>query len=176
MSDKKIWTIGHSTRSFKDFVDILYSYKIEILVDIRRFPGSRKFPHFNSEYLVHALPEQNIEYLHLEELGGRRKVQKGSKNTAWRLASFQGYADYMETKEFEVAVDHLQKTAKGKNVAYMCSEAVWWSCHRSLVSDYLKFRNWEVIHILGPEKDMEHPYTKPAKIIEGNLSYQKVEE
>src|SRR5690606_27178628 len=97
----EIWTIGHSTRSSEGFINILKSFKIEILVDVRRFPGSRKFPHFKSEELAITLQDNNINYLHLESLGGRRKVQPDSQNTAWRLASFQGYADYMETEEFQ---------------------------------------------------------------------------
>lgn len=171
--DKKIWTVGHSTRSIQEFVEILNSFGIEILVDVRRYPGSKKFPHFNKEKMENTIPEKGIEYIHLENLGGRRKVQKESKNNAWRLKSFQGYADYMETEEFKMAADKLQKLASEKRVAYMCSEAVWWSCHRSLISDYLKIRNWEVMHIMGENKKMEHPYTKPAQIIDGELSYQK---
>lgn len=171
--DKKIWTLGHSTRSIKEFVEILNSFGIEILVDVRRYPGSKKFPHFNKEKMENTIPEKGIEYIHLENLGGRRKVQKESKNNAWRLKSFQGYADYMETEEFKMAAGKLQKLASEKRVAYMCSEAVWWSCHRSLISDYLKIRNWEVMHIMGENKKMEHPYTKPAQIIDGELSYQK---
>lgn len=172
-SEKKIWTIGHSTRSIIEFVEILNSFRIELLVDVRRYPGSKKFPHFNREHMENSLPEKGIEYVHLENLGGRRKVHKESQNTAWRLASFQGYADYMETEEFKNAADQLQKFAREKKVAYMCSEAVWWSCHRSLISDYLKIRDWEVIHIMGQEKEMEHPYTKPARIVDGKLTYQK---
>ena len=172
-SENKIWTIGHSTRSISELEEILNSFKINLLVDVRRYPGSKKFPHFNREQMEISLPDNGIGYLHLENLGGRRKVDKGSKNTAWRLASFQGYADYMETERFIQAADQLQKLAAEKKVAYLCSEAVWWSCHRSLISDYLKIRGWEVNHIMGPNKDMEHPYTKPAQVVDGKLSYQK---
>lgn len=173
MALKKIWTIGHSTRSFQEFRELLDSNKIEVLVDVRRFPGSRKFPHFSKENLEVALPEAGIDYLHLEALGGRRKANKESKNSAWRLASFKAYADYMETEEFQVAAQELQELAGEKRVAYMCSEAVWWSCHRSLISDYLKVRDWKVEHIMAAGKVTDHPYTKPARIVNGELSYKE---
>lgn len=170
---KTIWTIGHSTRSFQEFSEILDSNKIQVLVDVRRFPGSGRFPHFNKENLEVSLPECGIAYVHFEALGGRRKTSKNSKNSGWRLASFRGYADYMETEEFAEAVKQLQEIATEKNVAYMCSEAVWWSCHRSLISDYLKVRDWKVLHIMNAGKTSEHPFTKPAKIVNEKLFYTK---
>ena len=171
--EKEIWTIGHSTRTEEEFVELLRNFRIELLVDVRRYPGSRKYPHFNKDHLEIALPRQQIEYLHLEDLGGRRKVRKDTRNMAWRLISFRGYADHMETEVFQEAAQQLQEIAREKRIAYMCSEAVWWSCHRSLISDYLKIRGWQVDHIMGPGKAMEHPYTKPARIIDGKLSYEK---
>lgn len=173
MIKKEIWTIGHSTRPLADFLELLRSSNIEQLIDVRRYPGSRKFPFYNKENLEISFPENQIEYLHLEDLGGRRKAKKDSNNSAWRLASFRGYADYMETDPFKEAAEKLQEVAKHKRTAYMCSEAVWWSCHRSLISDYLKIRDWEVSHIMGLGKSMEHPYTKPAQIINGKLSYKE---
>lgn len=170
--DKEIWTIGHSTRSLEDFLELLHFFKIEQLVDVRRFPGSRKFPHFDLENLVSSLPENGIGYLHLEDLGGRRKVNKESKNTAWRLASFRGYADHMETEKFQEAASRLSNSGLKSKVAYMCSEAVWWSCHRSLISDYLKVRGWKVNHIMDVDKIIVHPYTKPAEVEDGELSYR----
>lgn len=172
-SGREVWTIGHSTHSMAHFVQLLKSFEIEILVDVRRYPGSRKFPHFNKDQLASALPEAGIKYVHLEELGGRRKAKKDSKNTSWRLLSFRGYADYMETDTFEKAMEELEQFTKDFRVAYMCSEAVWWSCHRSMVSDYLKAKGYRVTHIMGEGKSMEHPYTKPAKVIEGKLVYGK---
>ena len=165
-----IYTIGHSTHSIEGFMDILKAHKIEILVDIRRFPGSKRYPHFNKESLKEALLVRNIEYLHMESLGGRRTPEPDSNNTAWRNSSFRGYADYMETLEFKNGIEKLAGLALLKTTAYMCSEAVWWSCHRSLVSDYLKIRGWKVMHILGKEKSQEHPYTSAAKVSEGQLS------
>lgn len=170
---KMVWTIGHSTRSIDEFISLLNSYHIELLADIRSLPGSRRFPHFNKESLEVSLPENEIQYVHLRELGGRRKVQPGSVNTGWRLAAFRGYADYMETPTFKKAILELENYASGKQTAYMCSEAVWWSCHRSMVSDYLKLLGWTVIHIMGRNNSQEHPYTAPAKIVNGELRYTK---
>ena len=172
--EQKIWTIGHSTHSLQHFVEMLQSFKIEVVADIRNFTGSRKFPQFNLESLQNSLSEYGIEYIHFKELGGRRKPKPDSKNTGWRVEAFKGYADYMETNDFLAAVKELQKIALKKRVAYMCSEAVWWRCHRSLVSDYLKFYGWTVLHIMDIGKSAEHPYTKPARIIDGELGYPKI--
>lgn len=173
---KTIWTIGHSTRPFEEFVAMLYSFKIEMVADVRSFPGSRKFPQYNKETLAITLPENNIEYVHLRDLGGRRKVNKDSKNTAWRVLAFRGYADYMETEEFKKGIVQLEGLAVTKRVAYMCSEAVWWRCHRSMISDYLKVHDWKVMHIMAIGKEDEHPYTSPATIVDNELSYEPQEE
>jgi len=171
--DKTIWTIGHSTRPMEEFIAMLHSFNIELVADIRSFPGSRKFPQYNKETLQVSLPQSNIQYVHLKSLGGRRKVKPDSKNTVWRNAAFRGYADYMETNFFKDGIAELEKLALKQRTAYMCSEAVWWRCHRSMVSDYLKVRGWKVMHIMGIAKDEEHPYTAPARIINGTLSYEK---
>ncbi|RNI33857.1 DUF488 domain-containing protein [Hanamia caeni] len=173
MKQKIIYTIGHSTHTLEEFIAMLKSFNIELLADIRSFPGSRKFPHFNKENLPASLAENNIEYIHLKNLGGRRKVNPESCNTGWRVAAFRGYADYMETENFEKAIKELEQIASEKRVAYMCAEAVWWRCHRSLVSDYLKHNGWTVLHIMGVNKSTEHPYTAPAKIMNGKLNYSK---
>ncbi|HZW65720.1 MAG TPA: DUF488 domain-containing protein, partial [Hanamia sp.] len=171
MKEKIIYTIGHSTHTLEEFVAMLKSFNIELLADIRSFPGSRKFPHFNKENLPPSLAENNIEYIHLKNLGGRRKVNPESCNTGWRVAAFRGYADYMETESFKKAIKELEQIASEKRAAYMCAEAVWWRCHRSLVSDYLKHNGWTVLHIMGVNKSTEHPYTAPAKIMNGKLNY-----
>lgn len=171
MKKDKIYTIGHSNRTFEELVLMLKSFDIKLLADIRNYPGSRMFSHFNKEYLEQALPENGIRYIHLKALGGRRKPLPDSKNTAWRLAAFRGYADYMETKPFKEAIRELEKLGKKAPTVYMCSEALWWSCHRALVSDYLKFRGWEVIHIMDVKKSSPHTYTSPARIINDHLSY-----
>lgn len=169
---KTIWTIGHSTRPMAEFISMLNSFGIELVADIRSFPGSRKFPQYNKEALSVSLPQNNIRYMHLKSLGGRRKVKPDSKNTAWKNAAFRGYADYMETDRFKEGITELEKFAIDQRTAYMCSEAVWWRCHRSMVSDYLKVRGWKVMHIMGIAKEEEHPYTAPAKIVNGELTYE----
>ena len=166
-----IYTIGHSTHPFEEFIEMLKCFNIELLADIRSFPGSRRYPQFNKETLAVTLPEIGIEYVHLKELGGRRKMLKNSKNTVWRVAAFRGYADYMETEDYKKAILELEALGAKKRVAYMCSEAVWWRCHRSMVSDYLKNEGWMVIHIMGLDKGTEHPYTGPARIVKDKLVY-----
>jgi len=166
-----IYTIGHSTHSLDDFIRMLQSFDIVTLVDIRRFPGSRKYPQFNKENLMVALKQNGISYTHLEELGGRRTPKKQSKNIRWRNTSFRGYADYMETKDFETGMSKLEEIASKHPTAFMCSEAVWWRCHRSMVSDYLKAKGWQVLHIMGIDKVEEHPYTKPARIVGEHVFY-----
>lgn len=168
---KTVWTIGHSTHSLDELVAMLHSFNIETVVDIRSYPRSRKFSQFNKEALELSLPENNIEYIHLKKLGGRRKVNPESKNTTWRHAAFRGYADYMESESFAEGIKELIVIALEKRTAYMCSEAVWWRCHRSMVSDYLKAHGWDVQHIMGVNKASEHPYTQPARIVAGELTY-----
>lgn len=170
--EKIIWTIGHSTHSIDEFMAMLKSFQIELVADIRSFPGSRRYPHFNKEALQVSLPANNIKYIHLKELGGRRKTQRDSVNVGWRSGAFRGYADYMETDAFKKAIQGLEGYGYGNKTAYMCSEAVWWRCHRSLVSDYLKVHGWIVNHIMEIGKVQEHPYTSPAKIVNGELLYK----
>ncbi len=166
-----IYTIGHSTNSLDDFLAMLRSFGIKALADIRGLPGSRKFPQFDKENLEVSLQENGIRYLHIKDLGGRRKAHKDSKNTRWRNASFRGYADYMETAEFAQGVAALEAVALESPTAYMCAEAVWWRCHRSMVSDYLKAKGWIVLHIMGMNKAEEHSYTSPARVIGDRVFY-----
>ncbi len=174
--EKRIHTIGHSTHSIEEFIALLKTFGIEVLVDIRRYPGSRRYPHFNSAELASALAATGIAYRHMEELGGRRSPRPDSPNSGWRNTSFRGYADYMETEPFRLAINRLEELASQKSVAIMCSEAVWWSCHRALVADYLKSRGWEVHHILNSQKEQLHPYTSPARITEEGLTYRAQDE
>jgi len=168
----KIWTIGHSTRTIDEFISFLQTNQIRLLVDVRSLPGSKRYPQFNKEALADSLGKARIRYEHFPELGGRRKSKPQSKNTAWRNASFRGYADYMETEEFRKGVERLLDLAAGAGpTAIMCAEAVWWRCHRSLISDYLKARRIEVMHILDVNKTGLHPYTSAARIVNGKLSY-----
>ena len=169
--NRAIWTIGHSSHSLDEFTDMLKSFQIEVVADIRSFPGSRRVPHFNKEALEVSLPQAGFRYILIKNLGGRRKVNPESKNTPWRHPAFRGYADFMETETFREGIIELEQIALKQRTAYMCSEAVWWRCHRSMVSDYLKAEDWKVMHIMGIEKADEHPYTQPARIIDGRLSY-----
>ena len=168
---KPIFTIGHSTHPISEFIGILQSFSISVVADIRNFPGSKRYPHFNKENLEASLEKNNISYIHIKDLGGRRKPVANSANTRWRNAAFRGYADYMSSAPFVQAVSELEELASRENLAYMCAEAVWWSCHRSLISDYLKIRGWAVFNIMGLGKASEHPFTSAARIIEGELRY-----
>ncbi|HEX3281005.1 MAG TPA: DUF488 domain-containing protein [Pyrinomonadaceae bacterium] len=167
----RIWTVGHSTRSAEEFNEILTSQHIEALVDVRSFPGSRRYPQFNKQQLATSLPVNGIAYFHLPELGGRRQARKDSINTAWKNQSFRGYADHMASEEFQQGIERLLEIAGGKRTAVMCAEALWWRCHRSMISDFLKARGLEVVHILDATHDQLHPYTSAARIVDGELSY-----
>ena len=167
-----IWTVGHSTRSIEEFMQILTSHEIKTLVDVRTYPGSRRYPQFNKPELAASLESAGIAYVHQPKLGGRRKARPDSKNTAWNNESFRGYADHMETAEFQQGIEELLELAREHSTAVMCAEAVWWRCHRSLISDFVKASGVKVMHILSDKKAEEHPYTPVARIIDGQLSYQ----
>ena len=166
-----IWTVGHSTRPLDEFLGLLDEYRIEMIADVRRFPGSRKYPQYGTDALAATLAEHAIGYRWLEVLGGRRRVAPDSPNTAWRNASFRGYADYMATREFAQGLVELLDVARQSCTALMCAEAVWWRCHRSMISDALCVRGIEVIHILDAKHTLVHPMTSPARIVRGKLTY-----
>ena len=172
--DLRVWTIGHSTRTIDEFLELLGALAIGALLDVRTFPGSRRYPQFNKERLRQSLREADIEYLHLPELGGRRRAKPDSMNMAWRNEMFRGYADYMETQEFREGIARLLDIARERRMAIMCAEAVWWRCHRSLIADYLKARGATVLHIIGEGKVEEHPFTTAANLVDGELSYRGV--
>ena len=167
-----VWTVGHSTRSAEEFGKILEAHRIEVLVDVRMFPGSRRYPQFNRAALAESLTELGIEYKHEPRLGGRRAPRADSHNTAWKNAQFRAYADHMEGDEFRNAVKELLQLAGRARTAVMCAEAVWWRCHRSLISDYLKAAGHTVVHIINETKTEEHPFTSAARIVNGELSYR----
>ena len=168
----RIWTIGHSTRAIDDFISLLEENEIKLLADVRAWPASRRYPQFNKDALMESVNEHGIRYEHFRELGGKRKSKRDSRNTAWRNASFRGYADYMETEQFQRGIERLLEIGTNAGqTAVMCAEAVWWRCHRSLIADYLKARGMEVLHILGANKVEPHPYTPAARIVNGELSY-----
>jgi uncharacterized protein (DUF488 family) len=166
-----VWTVGHSTRSLDEFIALLRHYQIEALADVRRFPGSRRLPHFHEDSLRATLPSHGIEYLWLPGMGGRRRPVKGSPNDGWRNSAFMGYADHLATDEFKQAYAQLLELAAQHRTAIMCAEVLWWRCHRSIVSDVLKFDGVDVQHIQDGSHIAAHPYTAPAKELNGALVY-----
>lgn len=166
-----IWTIGHSTRLLPEFLGFLAGPRIESIADVRSFPGSRKYPQYGKEALETALASHAIDYHWLPALGGRRRVSPDSPNTAWRNASFRGYADHMSSQEFTVGLAEPLELACNARTAIMCAEAVWWRCHRSMIADALCVRGIEVVHILDAQHTVVHPMTSPAEIGGGKLSY-----
>ena len=171
-----IWTIGHSTRSLDEFLELLADHRLEAVADVRRFPGSRRYPHFDQAALAARLAEQGIAYRWIPALGGRRRARPDSPNTGWRNASFRGYADHIGSAEFSRGLDELLQLADRLRTALMCAEAVWWRCHRSLIADVLRSRGIEVVHILDAKHSVVHPYTAPARIVDGRLSYAAADE
>jgi uncharacterized protein (DUF488 family) len=167
-----IWTVGHSTRTGEDFKEILIAHRIEVLVDVRTFPGSRRYPQFNKSVLTDSLEKVGIKYQHEPRLGGRRAPRKDSHNSAWRNEQFRGYADHMETDEFEAGIKELLELSLTSRTTVMCAEAVWWKCHRSLIADYLKAAGHTALHIIDAQKTEEHPFTSAARIVDGELSYR----
>lgn len=168
---KEIFTIGHSTRSIGEFLDLLKTYNIETLIDIRTVPRSRHCPQFNQGALKSALIKEHIGYRHLKELGGFRHPRKDSNNTGWTHASFRGYADYMQTLGFKKGLDKLEKISQKKRCALMCAEAVYWRCHRNLIADALVVKKWKVFHILSETTAKAHKRTSFLKIKKGILAY-----
>jgi len=150
-----IWTIGHSTRSLEEFIGLLRGERIELLADVRRYPASRMHPHFNAEALGRSLISADLRYEGYPELGGRRTPRAGSANTRWRNVSFRGYADYMETPAFDAALARLMADAAAARTAIMC----------------VKARGIEVLHIMGKESLIVHPYTSAASVVDGKLYY-----
>jgi uncharacterized protein (DUF488 family) len=166
-----VWTIGHSTRSLDQFLQLLSTNQIEVVADVRRYPGSRRWPYFARDALSEALGRRGLLYVGFPELGGRREPMPDSPNSAWRSAAFRGYADYMMTETFAEGLERLVNLACGLRSAIMCAEAVWWRCHRGLIADVLRWLGFEVKHILGPASTVPHPYTAAARIVGGQLSY-----
>ena len=169
-----IFSVGHSNHELDSFLALLRGAGITAIVDVRSSPYSKRYPQFNREALAESLSVHGIRYEHFPELGGRRKPKPDLRNIAWRNASFRGYADHMETEEFRKGVERLLALdGKAGQTAIMCAEAVWWRCHRSLISDYLKSRGIEVRHILDANKTEPHPFTSAARIVNGRLSYER---
>jgi uncharacterized protein (DUF488 family) len=167
----RIYTIGHSNRALEDFIALLTAHEITVLADVRKLPGSRRYPHFNAESLQEKLPEAGIRYIHFPQLGGLRKPAPDSPNGAWRNASFQAYADYMLTESFSHELDALIELAKTDRVAIMCAEALPWQCHRSLIADALVVRGIAVSHIMSATKLDEHALRDWAHVEGTRITY-----
>lgn len=159
-----IYTIGHSTREFDEFVGILKHYNIDVLADVRSVPRSRHTPQFNEANLAKKLPRNGITYTHIEKLGGLRQTATDSINLGWHNAGFRGYADYMQTEGFEQGLEELLHLADSKTVAIMCAEAVPWRCHRSLIGDALLVREVKVVDIFDEHKTQDEALTSFAKV------------
>jgi len=170
---EQVFTLGHSTHPFDRFLALLAQHQIEVLVDIRRFPNSRKFPHFNQTDLASALQEAGVEYHWLEALGGRRHKRKDDAlpNLGLQNESFRNYADYMLTDEFRQGVEKLLEVAGRKRTAIMCAEGLYWRCHRRLVSDFLSANGITVQHIMPSGELKPHKLIEEARIAEGKVTY-----
>jgi uncharacterized protein (DUF488 family) len=166
-----IYTIGHSTRSLDDFIALLKAHGVTQLADVRSVPRSRRHPHFAADALAVSLPAAGIAYRHCPGLGGLRKARRDSPNTAWRHEGFRGYADHMQTDEFERALDELVALAAQQPTAIMCAEAVWWRCHRQLTADALVARGIEVRHITSASAAPPHTLTEFARATNGKVTY-----
>lgn len=171
LPSRSIYTIGHSTHSVEDFIDLLKAFSIETVIDIRTIPRSGHCPQFNKEKLKQSLKNSKIGYRHLKELGGLRHALKNSPNTGWRNASFRGYADYMQTPGFKKGLEKLEKIARRNRCALMCAEAVYWRCHRNLVADALILKKWKVFHIMSKKTAKPHRRTSFLRVRKGKLVY-----
>jgi uncharacterized protein (DUF488 family) len=166
-----IHTIGHSTRTLDEFADLLRHYNIRCLVDIRTIPRSRHNPQFNTDTVAPFLVDRDITYLHMKELGGLRRSNHDSPNMGWRNRSFRGFADYMQTTEFEIALERLIEMGNAMGTAIMCAEAVPWRCHRSLIGDALLVRGVEVMDIYSLKSAKPHVLTEMAHLSDGRITY-----
>ena len=170
-----IWTIGHSTRSADDFLAVVAAHDIETLVDVRRFPGSRRLPQFGSDALAASLASHDIAYQWLPELGGRRRPDPASPNDGWRNDAFRAYADHIASEEFARGLSELLTLAAGARTAIMCAELLWWRCHRRLIADVLTSLGHEVRHIRDAGEAERHELAPPARIVDGVLTYASTE-
>jgi uncharacterized protein (DUF488 family) len=171
MSDSlELWGIGHSTRELGDFLDLLRAHRIEAVADIRRYPVSRRLPHFGAEALEAALTESGVTYVWMPALGGRRRPTPGAPATAWRTDGFKGFAEYLRTADFAEALDGLLNLASGFRTVMMCAEALWWRCHRRLIADVLVSLGVPVSHITDRGAE-PHRLVSPARLADGMLTY-----
>ncbi|HEY1808541.1 MAG TPA: DUF488 domain-containing protein, partial [Acidobacteriaceae bacterium] len=170
LQTRPILTVGHSTRTIEEFMALLGAHKVKQLVDVRTIPRSRHNPQFNSDQLAQSLAGAGVRYLHMSELGGLRHARRDSVNTAWRNLSFRGYADYMQTPEFEEALNELMRLAQKRRTAIMCAEAVPWRCHRSLIADALVARGVAAQEITSQTGVRPHTLTPWARVEQGRIT------
>jgi uncharacterized protein (DUF488 family) len=170
----RIWSIGHSTRSLDSFLTLLAAHGITMLADIRAVPKSRRHPHFHTDALAESLPTHGVEYVHLARLGGWRRPAPDSPNGAWQNESFRGYADYAMGGEFAKGLTQIRELAAAQRTAMMCSEAVWWRCHRRLIADRLVVAGDTVCHIGSDGRAAEHELTSFAVVRAGGVTYPTV--
>jgi len=166
-----IWTIGHSTRTAEEFIDVLAAHEIEAVVDVRRFPGSRRLPQFGSAALERSLRDAGLSYRWIEALGGRRRPDPASPNDAWENEAFRGYADHTESEEFADGLFELSMIASGVRTGVMCAELLWWRCHRRIIADVLVALGREVCHIRDAGPAEIHALAPPARVVDCVLTY-----
>jgi uncharacterized protein (DUF488 family) len=163
-----IHTIGHSTHSQADFLALLRRHRIEAVADVRRYPSSRRLPHFNAGALAESLPAAGIEYVEVgDALGGRRSPRPDTSNSGWRVAGFRGYADHMSSDEFRSGLAELERLGRERRTAFMCAEGPWWRCHRQLIADTLLARGWDVSHVM-PDGRLEPHRLTPFAVVDGD--------
>lgn len=173
MAKDLIWTVGHSNKSLDAFLANLAAHGVSRVADVRRHPGSRRWPHFSADALAESLPAAGIDYVGMPELGGRRKPRPDSPHTAWRVEAFRGYADYMDTPEFRAALEKLEDLARARPTAILCAEALPWQCHRSLIGDALIARGWEVREILSEREARVKKLPDFARLDGDRVMYDK---
>ena len=166
-----VWTIGHSTRTAEEFIAVLAAHEIEVVVDVRRFPGSRRLPQFGSAALATSLRAAGVSYRWIEALGGRRRPDPASPNDAWENEAFRGYADHTASEEFAEGLFELLMIANGLRSAVMCAELLWWRCHRRIIADVLVALGYEVLHIRDAGAAEPHELATPARLVDGVLTY-----
>jgi uncharacterized protein (DUF488 family) len=167
------WTLGHSTRELDEFLAVLVAHRVEAVLDIRRFPGSRRLPRFERTALATSLEATGIAYHWIPSLGGRRAAGSDSPNSGWRHPAFRAYADHVATEEFAGGLFELLMIAHGLRSAILCAEILWWRCHRRIVADVLTSLGAQVWHVRGVERPELHQLTDPARIVRGALSYSR---
>ena len=169
-----LYTIGHSNRPLDAFLDLVAAHDLRGIADVRAFPSSRRWPHFNREALAQALNARGVQYDWLPALGGRRhKGRPDSPHTAWTVAAFRNYADYSETDEFAHGLDELLAAAHQRRTAFMCAEALYWQCHRRLIADLLTVMGHHVLHIQTRDRAVEHRLPDFARVVDGRILYDR---